>query len=52
MYVKKLFSSIVQSWKEKPIEFFRMILEIVIVFGLVPYLTYKQTDISTRQLEL
>ena len=52
MYVKKLFSYIAQSWKEKPIEFFRMILEIVIVFGLVPYLTYKQTDISTRQLEL
>lgn len=49
---KKRFKPIIKYWKNNPIELIRIILEIIIVFGLITYFTYKQTNILNRQLEL
>ncbi len=50
--IKKKFRPVVRYWEKSPIEFIRVILEIIIVFGFITYFTYRQTDIANRQLEL
>lgn len=46
---KKILKAIAKYWNNNPIELIKVILEIIIVFGFIPYLTYKQTGLLERQ---
>ncbi|BFP40320.1 hypothetical protein FGF1_11650 [Flavobacteriaceae bacterium GF1] len=50
--MKKIKKAIFKYWKNDSIGLIRLTLELILVFGLITYFNYKQTDISIRQLRI
>ncbi len=50
--MKKIKKAISKYWKNDSIGLIRLTLELILVFGLITYFNYKQTDISIRQLKI